>query len=661
MKQTFRSILLILLFCSLGVSRQMIFQTPLSPRLANYDITVKLDVQNKMLHGKETLVWRNKSQDNIKELQFHLYLNGFKNTESTFMKESRYGMEGIDWGWIDIKKMVVRDGEDLTNKISYIHPDDDNIKDQSVIRVPLTKPLPGGSTITIDLEFEAHLPSIYSRTGYEGNFFMVAQWFPKIGVYEAAGDRYATKGSWNCHQFHSTTEFFADYGVYNVEIIVPQTYIVGAVGLLQQELKNSDSTKTLIYHAEDVHDFSWTASPGFTVVEDQWRSVHIRLLTQNYKVGSISNGYIQSVKVALQHLNDWVGTYPYPNVTIVDPPLKAQRAGGMEYPTLITGLSVWGIPKSIRMVELVTIHEFTHQYFYGLVGSNEFEEAWLDEGFTQYFESRIMNAEYGEKTSLVDMFGLNIGDFEFNRWGYTGMSNSKIAPTLQPAWQYRAGGYDNLTYNKSATLLTTLERMVSRAVMDEIMHTYFERWKFKHPCTRDFIAVVNEIVHKQYGDKFGPDMNWYFDQVLSGTDICDYELTKIEVNELHHETGIFEEKGGKAPLHRQRGEKPDSLYESVVLISRLGEMKMPVTVLVRFDDGREVRETWDGQDRWKQFTYTGTSSVISGTVDPDNILALDINANNNSKTVRPSSLPFWKYTTKFMTLVQAILHSMLLF
>ena len=661
MKQIFRSILLILLFCSLGVSRQVIFQTPLSPRLANYDITVKLDVQNKMLHGKETLVWRNKSQDNIKELQFHLYLNGFKNTESTFMKESRHGMEGIDWGWIDIKKMVVRDGEDLTNKISYIHPDDDNIKDQSVIRVPLTKPLPGGSTITIDLEFEAHLPSIYSRTGYEGNFFMVAQWFPKIGVYEAAGDRYATKGSWNCHQFHSTTEFFADYGVYNVEIIVPQTYIVGAVGLLQQELKNSDSTKTLIYHAEDVHDFSWTASPGFTVVEDQWRSVHIRLLTQNYKVGSISNGYIQSVKVALQHLNDWVGTYPYPNVTIVDPPLKAQRAGGMEYPTLITGLSVWGIPKSIRMVELVTIHEFTHQYFYGLVGSNEFEEAWLDEGFTQYFESRIMNAEYGEKTSLVDMFGLNIGDFEFNRWGYTGMSNSKIAPTLQPAWQYRAGGYDNLTYNKSATLLTTLERMVSRAVMDEIMHTYFERWKFKHPCTRDFIAVVNEIVHKQYGDKFGPDMNWYFDQVLSGTDICDYELTKIEVNELHHETGIFEEKGGKAPLHRQRGEKPDSLYESVVLISRLGEMKMPVTVLVRFDDGREVRETWDGQDRWKQFTYTGTSSVISGTVDPDNILALDINANNNSKTVRPSSLPFWKYTTKFMTLVQAILHSMLLF
>lgn len=664
MKRTVRSIFLILLWYNAGVSRQVIFPSPLSPRIANYDIAVTLDVHKKMLHGKETLVWRNKSQDKIKELQFHLYLNAFKNTESTFMKESRQrhrDMEGIGWGWIDVKKMVIRHGADLTDKIAYIHPDDDNVQDQTVIRVPLTKPIRRGKTITIDLEFEAQLPRIYARTGYQDNFFMVAQWFPKIGVYEAAGDRYATQGSWNCHQFHAETEFFSDYGVYNVKIIVPQNYIVGAVGLLQQELNNNDSTKTLSFRAEDVHDFSWTASPDFTVIEDQWRSVHIRLLTEKYKVGSISDRYIQSVKVALQRLNDWVGPYPYPNVTIVDPPMTAQKAGGMEYPTLITGISTYGIPKSIRMVEQVTIHEFGHQYFYGLIGSNEFEEAWLDEGFTQYFETRIMDAGYGEKTSFMDVFGFHLGDFEYTRWGYTDMGNKKIAPVLQPAWLYRAGGYDDLTYLKSTTLLTTLERMVSRPVMDEIMETYFERWKFKHPCTRDFIAVVNEIVSKHHGNKFGKNMNWYFDQVLSGTDVCDYELTKIEINELHHSMGIFGAEGMKTNIRQQPGEKSDSLSESVVLVSRLGEVKIPVDVLVCFDDGREVRETWDGQDRWKQFTYIRTSKVVSATVDPDNILVLDINMNNNSKTMQPSSLPFWKYTTKFMTLVQAILQSTLLF
>ncbi|MCX6121277.1 MAG: M1 family metallopeptidase [Ignavibacteriales bacterium] len=664
MKRTIGTILLILFWYSVGVSRQIIFPSPLSPCIANYDIAVTLDTQKKMLHGKETLVWRNKSLDKIKELQFHLYINGFKNTESTFMKESRQRdgeVEGIPWGWIDVKKMVIRNGEDLTNKMRYIHPDDDNDQDQTVISVPLTKPVRRGKIITIDLEFEVQLPMIYARTGYKDNFFMVAQWFPKIGVYEAAGDRYATKGSWNCHQFHAETEFFSDYGVYNVEITVPQNYIVGAVGVLQQELKNSDSTKTLKFRAEDVHDFSWSASPDFTVIEDQWRSVHIRLLTQKYKVGSISERYIQSMKVALQHLNDWAGTYPYPNVTIVDPPLMAEKAGGMEYPTLITGLSIWGLPKKIRMVEVVTIHEFGHQYFYGLLGSNEFEEAWLDEGFTQYFETRIMDAAYGEKTSFVDIFGLRIGDFEFSRWGYIDMRNNKIAPTLQPAWQYRAGGYGSLTYMKSAALLVTLERMVSRPVMDEIMHTYFERWKFKHPCTRDFIAVVNEIVPKHHGEKFGKDMNWYFDQVLSGTDVCDYELTSIAVNEIHHSTGIFDVEGKKTNIHRQRGEKPDSLFRSVVLVSRLGEVKMPVDVLIRFDDGKDVRETWDGQVRWKQYIYSGKSKVVSATVDPDNILVLDINMNNNSRTVQPSSIPFWKYTTKFMTLVQAILQSTLLF
>jgi hypothetical protein len=661
MKHTFRSILFIFLSCSIGISRQVIFQTPLSPRIANYDIAVALDVENKVLHGKETLVWRNKSSDQIKDLQFHLYLNGFKNTETTFMKESRHGMEGNGWGWIDVKKMAVRDGEELTKKIMFIHPDDENARDQTVIRVPLTKPIRRGETITIDIEFEAQLPRIYSRTGYQDNFFMVAQWFPKIGVYEAAGDRYATIGNWNCHQFHEATEFYSDYGVYTVEITVPQNYTVGAVGSLQEELKNSDRTKTLKFRAEDVHDFSWTASPDFAVVEDQWQSVHIRLLTQNYKVGAISDGYIQSVKVALQHLNDWVGTYPYPNVTIVDPPLMAQRAGGMEYPTLITGLSVWGVPKNIRIVELVTIHEFGHQYFYGLIGSNEFEEAWLDEGFTQYFETRIMDTEYGGKTSIMNLLGFHFGDFEYSRWGYTSMRNIKMAPTLQPAWQYRAGTYGDLTYMKSATLLTTLERMVSRPVMDEIMHTYFERWKFRHPCTRDFIAVVNEIVPRHFGNKFGNNMNWYFDQVLSGTDVCDYELTSIRIEELPQSTGVFDEGGNKTTIHKQRGVKPDSLYKSTVLVSRLGEMKMPVTILVRFDDGREVRESWDGQERWKELIYTGTSQVVSATVDPDNILVLDVNMNNNSKTMQPSSLPFWKYAAKFMTLVQAILQSTVLF
>jgi hypothetical protein len=640
-----------------GSSRQVIFPSPLSPRIANYSISVTLDAKKKMLHGKENLLWRNASQDRISDLQFHLYLNAFKDAESTFMKESEDRTRELPksmWGWINVKQISVHGGEDLTEKVEFIHPDDDNAEDQTVMRVPLAKPIRPGQTIMLHVEFEAQLPSIVSRTGFYRNFFMVAQWFPKIGVYEAAGERYATKGGWNCHQFHANTEFYADYGVYDVDINVPQNYIVGAVGLLRRETANNDGTKTLNYHAEDVHDFSWTASPDFTVIEDAWRGVKIRLLTQAYKIGSISRRYIRSVKVALQRLNDWIGPYPYPNITIVDPPLKAWQAGGMEYPTLITGLSLWGLPHGISGlpgipdVEGVTIHEFTHQYWYGLVGSNEFEEAWLDEGFTQYFETRIMDAEYGEKTSAMDFFGFHAGDFERTRSWYTGMRNPKLAPILQPAWKYTVGGYGGFTYGKSAVLLATLERMIGRPAMDEIMQTYFKRWKFKHPCTRDFIAVVNEIVPKHHGGKFGRNMDWYFDEVLSGTNVCDYELSRISVTEIDRPG----DDGGK---------KREQEYESRVLVSRLGEVTLPIDVLVRFSDGKAVRETWDGQTRWKQFTYAGSAEVVSATVDPDRILALDINENNNSKTREPSSLPFWKYTMKFMSLVQTILSNTLLF
>ena len=636
------SALALLLFRHIG-GGQIIFHSPLSPRLANYTISAVLDPDRKQVRGSETLVWRNHTRDRINELRMHLYLNAFSNPQSTFMKESvalnRRQSFPEEWGWIRIDSMDIPGSADLTGKIEYIHPDDDNADDRTVIRVPLPKPVLPGASVTVDIRFVLQLPTIVARTGYHKNFFMVAQWYPKIGVYEAAGERYAVSGGWNCHQFHAETEFFADYGVYNVALTVPQQYTVGAVGVLQQEKQGDHGTKTLTYRAEDVHDFSWTASPDFAVVEDQWNGIQIHLLTQQYKIGGISGRYLQSIKAALRRYQDCIAPYPYPGITIVDPPYLAMNAGGMEYPTLITGESMWGMPEGYRIVELVTIHEFGHQYWYGMVGSNEFEEAWLDEGFTQYYENRLMDAEYGAQSAFIDIAGFRSGDFETTRSDYTHAKNPKIEPILQPAWMYKAGGYGTFTYSKGSTVLTTLDRMVGRAVMDEIMRTYFTRWKFRHPCTRDFIAVVNEIVPKRLGAKFGPNMNWYFDQVLSGTDVCDYELTRIDAL--------------PSPEDRSDGNSPS--ITSRVRVSRLGEVKMPVDLLVRFSDGRERRDRWNGQDRYHDFFFTDTCDVATAVVDPDNVIALDIDRNNNSKTADRPSFPIWKYAVKFMTFTQTLL------
>ena len=164
-------------------AQQVIFQKPLSNRIANYDMNVKLNPEKKLVTGEETLYWKNTSKDKISELEFHLYLNAFKNTNSTFIKESGGQLRGdrfntsskLNWGWIDVLSMKVKNGEDLTSKIKYIHPDDNNADDETVISVPLNRPVLPGKEITLNIKFESKLPKVFARSGFSDNFFMVAQ------------------------------------------------------------------------------------------------------------------------------------------------------------------------------------------------------------------------------------------------------------------------------------------------------------------------------------------------------------------------------------------------------------------------------------------------------------------------------------------------------
>ncbi len=543
--------------------------------------------------------------------------------------------------------MKVKDGEDLTSKIKYIHPDDNNADDQTVISVPLSKPVLPGEEITLNIKFESKLPKVFARSGFSDNFFMVGQWFPKIGVYEHAGERYAVKGQWNCHQYHANSEFYADFGVYNVHITVPKNYVVGAVGVLQNEVQNNDGTKTLFYHAEDVIDFAWTASPLFKVVNATWRHVKIRVLLQPQHLPQ-ANRHINSVEDALEYFDKYVGKYPYPNLTIVDPPFRAFGAAGMEYPTLFTAGCLWGIPDGIKLTENVVIHEFGHNYFMGMLATNEFEEAWMDEGFNTYYETRIMDHYYGKKKSFFDLGGFHFGDFEEQRESYVGMRDPKISPDFQTSWDFKHNDYGSITYSKTATWMMTLQGLVGQKVMDEIMQTYFERWKFKHPCGKDFIAVVNEVVKKDLGNKLGDNMDWFFNEVLYGTDICDYKLATITVSKIEQPRGFYDSAGVKHFYKVERDNKDKDLHRSKVVVERLGGVVMPEEVLVHFHSGKDILEHWDGKDRVHDFIYDNADKVVWAKVDPYNKIPMDVNLINNSYTLEPKKTSINKYAAKFI-------------
>ena len=180
-------------------------------------------------------------------------------------------------------------------------------------------------TVFLKLRFRSKLPSVIRRTGFCDDFFFVAQWFPKFGVYEPAGMRYAVKGGWNCHQFHANSEFYADHSTYDVNITVPEKYIVGTGGMMLDEKKIDGGRKTLKYRAEDIVDFAWTAWPGYTVATDQWKNVKITFLYPPERKDQVSR-QLTAVKNALEYFAENVGPYPWPYLTFVDPPAKGGGA-----------------------------------------------------------------------------------------------------------------------------------------------------------------------------------------------------------------------------------------------------------------------------------------------------------------------------------------------
>jgi len=606
---------------------------PLSERVVAYEIDGRFDAQKMVLEGTETLTYHNLTGQPLDTFPFHLYLNAFQPT-STFMREVRRDSSDFEWkdkysASIKIKSLEVVGFGDLTSQMRFIAPDDGNAEDRTVFEVKLPRTIAPGDSVQFKIAFVDHFGEVFARTGYKRDFIMGAQWFPKVGVW--------WHSKWNCHQFHSSTEFFADFGTFDVKLTLPQNEIVGASGEEISAVNNKDGTKTVTFRGEDIHDFAWTAQPGYRVVEDSFTGsmgpVRIRMLMQPGHMNSAPR-YMQALKGTMDLFDRWYGPYPYKQITVVDPPHGGDRAGGMEYPQLFTGDTAWYLPKGLRLPEDVVEHEFAHQYWYGMVATNEFEEAWLDEGINSYTEGKIMTKLYGPH-AFVDLAGGTIGMHDLERYQYRNAADKD--PMSKAAYDYMSfSSYGNITYGKTATVLTTLEKVIGEDTMQRALRTYFERYRFKHPTGEDFLNTVEEVS--------GQNLRWYYDQAVFGTKVLDYEISRVRSDRVdwYRENPAKEEKG-------------KTVYRSEVLVHRNGDFTFPLEVLIKFDDGEQVREHWDGQDRWVRYTYQKKAKVISAEVDPEHAIWLDKDFFNNSyaeedigKGARSKLVTYWMFFTQLL-------------
>jgi len=658
-------------------------EASLSNRTVSYSIDAELDPVKHTIDGKQVLTWRNRSAQPVCSLYLHLYLNGFDGPGSTFMTEQRASESGFrsnvdtkegEFGFIRLDK-VAQDG--AAAKWTFVQPDGGPKTDRSVVRIDLPRPVAAGATTNLDIDFFNQLPRVVARTGYYGTFHLVAQWFPKIAVLELPGERGATTPRWNAHEFHLHSEFFADFGSYDVRITVPKGYTVGSTGALTGNPIEKAGKVTHRYVQHDVHDFAWTADSRYAKpLVKTWNGpngpVQVSVLyTPDY--ASNAQPVVQATIDSLDYFSKTLGGYPYGTVTAVIPPYNADEAGGMEYPTFFTADSTGqDQPGTLGRfaLDFVTVHEFGHGYFQGILASNEFEEPALDEGINEYWDQRMMTARKQDLVLTTPWLkalgiGTRLTPFDMER---IGANLQDPADALgENSWARLSSGSFGTVYSRTATVMRQIEALVGTPAMERAMKLYYERWKFRHPSMADLREALAEGTGRR------DIVEAHFDAFIYGTGRVDDRVASIQTKELLPLPGYFSHAGkqvlvggkaiDKAVEDRRKAWKAQHPkakewegafpYKSIVVVRRDGQA-VPQVLRVRFADGSHRDMPVTTTSSWQRFEFVTRAKAVSAQLDPDDLIRTDASELNDSRTVEADGSAARRWFGDFTSLLQSL-------
>ncbi len=563
---------------------------PYSPRIASYELDVKVSPDAHSLAGKEVVRWKNNGVAPVSELPFHLYMNAFESEDSVFMKESHGRLRRAEKtehsvGSITVAAITVQ-GSDAN-----LVPGSRYGEDRTTLTVPLPKPVAPGEEIALAIDFTTVFPEVFARTGYAGDFLMAGQWFPKIGVLTVENGAQ----TWHCDTFHANSEFFADFGVYDVKLRVPSSFVVVATGVLVSA-SDDGQERTHVFHAEDVHDFAFMADPFMRVtdgiVRGELGDIHVRVVHRPNQA-AYARRHLEAARQTLEIYGKLFGPYPWSTMTIIDPPPEAaESAGGMEYPTLVTTAGDVP-PDGLHLAEQVTVHEVGHNWFQGLLASNEVDEAFLDEGLNQWANGIVLDAMFGPDASLIDTPFLRAGyDAEEQ---FEGDAEHYVTPIATPSYRFSSfHEYAGVTYTKTTQVMKTLEVIAGRDQVLAAVGAYARKLRFQHPTRADLFAAFKA--------NLGGDYDWFLVPAFTGGGGVRLTVGEIEAR--------FE-KGA---------------WSSSVLVKNVGHVPVAADVDFFFADGRRETQRFDEHADgrpWRIYRFTGPQPLVEVEVDPRDQILLD--------------------------------------
>jgi len=601
----------------------------------HYRMDVRLDTEDHVISGREDLTYYNHSPDTLNRLYFHLYQNAFTRGSYYDKLLQQAGSNRI--------RRLSEQGEGETD-IRYIRDHHGNAVpysiDNTIMRIDLDKPIVPGDSIQLAIGFDTRYGNISRRMKREGTTYIAAHWYPRIAVYDA-------HRGWNTDQ-HLMQEFYGDFGTFELSLTIPAHFIVGATGVLQNRsemlpdslrakldlgnfkdkpwgeppstvVEPTEETKTWHYIARNVHDVAWVASPDFRIDEAEWNGVTIYALAKEQHASGWQDAAEFTAKLIRHYSENW-GMYEYPKMIVSD------VNSGMEYPMLTADGG-----RSPRYYGLLA-HEVAHNWFYGMLGSNETYRAMMDEGFTNFAASVAMrdilgpnNNTYWEQTGgwyeqlLFQEYGRKYyrNYLPFMRMARSGYLVDPLSTHSNKFNEYRS--YRQV-YFKMAVCLYNLEYAIGDSLFNEAMQTYVRRWKFKHPYPEDFIHVVEEVT--------GTDLNWFFDEWFDKTSVIDYSITGVGTHRNPEGDGYV----GRVKLRRKTFMNMPVDLQVTLMNGTTKSIHIPVNdQFAKNDPGLEVADPWFG---WGEINKTYTleisteSPVRKARIDPSGRLA-DIHRLNN--------------------------------
>ncbi|MEM7103491.1 MAG: M1 family metallopeptidase [Bacteroidota bacterium] len=530
----------------------------------NYKISVALNDESHTLKGNIEIEYTNNSPDELSFIYFHLWPNAYKSLNTAFATQqvengnvAFFYSTPDERGYIDGLDFKVN-GQKANWEYDQAHID--------IAFIRLNAPLKSGETINISTPFEVKIPESFSRLGHVGQSYQISQWYPKPAVYD--------KNGWHQMPYLDTGEFYSEFGSFEVSITLPENYIVGATGVLQESSEeawllekagetaskdlsvfeaetvvpvSSTKKKTITYKAENVHDFAWFADKTFFVLKGNAQLESGRQV-DTWAMFPAEDAYlwrnsIDYINRSLQFFSEQVGEYPWPQYTAVRSSLGIGSA--MEYPMITVVEEMF----SDKDLDEVIAHEIAHNWFYGVLGSNERNFPWMDEGMTTYYEEAYISQYYGAKTSLAEYLGKPLGnllDAEDDEMGYSAfLYQSRINRDQSMAVDgsdLTDINYFINSYERGSTAMYYLRAYMGEDVFDNAIKKYYETWKFKHPEPEDLHTSMEEETNR--------DLDWFFDELLGAGIQMDYALQKVSngtitVKNLGNTNGPFSVSGIK--------------------------------------------------------------------------------------------------------------------